>query len=1085
MSTSAVNQSSTSLWRNPNFRLFLISETLSSIGDSFSYVAIPLLVLRATGSIAQMGLVTGATGVASIGTGVVAGVVADRVNRQALLMACDIARCLLYAAIPIAWLFSPQLWLVYLVVPLAAVFGMLFQVTYVTVVPNLVEPDQITEANGRLYGSYAVAAVGGPTAAGLISGYFNPSIAIAVDSLSFAVSAVGLLLLRRRLNLAEQGPGAQPASAAQDTAGKKPAKRATVREEFLVGARFLWAHEILRPLTIRLSLLTFLTYGLTDVIIFHVRHDLGRSDTSVGYVLSAGTVGTLIASSLVARLRRRFGFGASWTVAYTLCGVVVVGLGLARSIPLVAVLATVILSCTGVAGISSMSFRQEVTPSPLLGRVTAAFWTIHSALGPPGAAALTALAAGYGVTPVCVVAGIAISLIALSAISTQIWRSRIRYRADKNQAGPANEPNPEEQTVPEPSLAIGPEVGPLPGVSVLDVIEAAAEHGPDAPAVVDGRTRLTCGELDQAANRLAQQLLTRHGVEPEDRVGILMERSAAAVVAVLAVWKAGAAYVPVDLDSPELRRKQILADAGVRLVLTDAAPDPGPAGAPAESAAVDLRALTAPGPPAPRPARSIGPDSISYVIYTSGSTGRPKGVMATHGGLLGNHLAWESAFALRGRIKAHAQMANFAFDGFLGELVRGLCSEAALVICPRELLMQPQPLLELLRAEGVDVADFVPPVLRALAAYAEESGERLDSLKMIIVGSDAFPAAELASVKRLSGPDTKVVNCYGLTEGTIDSTRFLVSAEEDYGRSVMIGLPLPGTEAHILDEDLVPVAPGATGTLYIAGPTLTRGYLGDPAKTADAFIPHPHSTRPGARMYRTGDQARYRETGQGPQIEFLGRADRQVQLRGYRVELGEVEQALRRSPGVRDVAAVTDDGEPDRRRIHAYLVVDPGHDATDWHGLLRESIPAYMAPSRLFLLPALPVTANGKIDYAALPSSAATEITRANAGAAPAATATEHRVVALFQDALQHPELGADDDFFFGGGDSLLAMGVIAKVHEEWGAEISVRTFFRAPTAARLAVEIDRQSAEGATRPAETDRIVPAVRELVDYPEEA
>ncbi|WP_194922876.1 non-ribosomal peptide synthetase [Catenulispora pinisilvae] len=646
----------------------------------------------------------------------------------------------------------------------------------------------------------------------------------------------------------------------------------------------------------------------------------------------------------------------------------------------------------------------------------------------------------------------------------------------------------------------GAEVGPAAERSVLDLIEATAARTPSAPAVVSGQTRLTYGELDKAADRLAHRLLAA-GVEAQTCVGILMERSAAAVVAVLAVWKAGAAHVPLDVDSPDRRRRQILADAGVRMVLTDAALSSELAGASVAAASVetavetasvetlvvDLAALTADDrPPLSRPDRSIGPASLAYVIYTSGSSGRPKGVMATHGGLLGNHLAWETAFGLRGNIRAHAQMANFAFDGFLGELVRGLCSGAALVVFPRELVLQPAQLLESLRAEGIDVADFVPPVLRALAEHAEKAGESLAFLKTVIVGSDAYPAADLARVARLAGPGTKVVNCYGLTEGTIDSTYFVVSPEQDYGDAVMIGLPLPGTEAHILDEDLRPVPPGAIGTLYIAGSTLTRGYLGDPGKTAGAFIPHPFSGRSGERMYRTGDQARYRQTSQGPQIEFIGRRDRQVQLRGYRVELGEVEAALRGAPGVRAVAVVCDDDDPARLRLAAYLLAEPGSETTDWIALARESLPRYMVPARIVLVSALPMTVNGKVDYAALKNGAGTEVAPAAARPTPvaASTRTEERVVELFRDVLLHPGLGVADDFFESGGDSLGAMQIIAQIRREWGVQSSVRDFFKSPTAKQVAAEVDRQLSQGNVRPASFDLITPAFRETVEYAEE-
>lgn len=353
-----------------------------------------------------MGLVTGLTGVASILTGLFAGVVADRFDRRRLLMLADGARCLLYLLIPLAWISASPLWLIYTVVPIAGCFSMLFQVTYVTVVPAIVQPDQITKANGHMYATYAVASVAGPALAGFVASTAGPAAAIGIDAATFAVSALGVLLVKfdgtpRRTDTAERGH---------------------IRNEFLAGAKFLWAHPVLRPLTLLLSLITFLIYGLTDLVIYLVKDELHHPDTTVGYVLTAGTVGSFIASAAVARVRKRLGFGVSWISAFSLAGLAVAGIGLSGSVPVIAVLMTVTLMCTGIAGISSMSLRQEVTPSHLLGRVTSSFWTIHTALGPIGAATTTAAAAGAGVTTVCLVIGVAVLGIALTGLLTGIAR---------------------------------------------------------------------------------------------------------------------------------------------------------------------------------------------------------------------------------------------------------------------------------------------------------------------------------------------------------------------------------------------------------------------------------------------------------------------------------------------------------------------------------------------------------------------------------------------------------------------------------------------------------------------------------------
>ncbi|MEV0122445.1 MFS transporter [Streptomyces sp. NPDC050703] len=395
-----------SLWANRDYRVFLVIQTLSALGDSFSFVAIPLLVLHSTGSVVQMGLVTGLTGVASLVTGLFAGVVADRVDRRGLLMTADVARCLLYATIPAVWLFATPMWVIYTVVPLAGGFAMLFQVTYVTVVPAIVRPDQITRANAHLFGSYAVATVGGPTLAGFLAAAAGPVAAIGIDAATFALSAAGLLLVRLRPPAGEPG---QPG-------------RGGVRQEFLAGVRFLWAHPVLRPLTVLLSVFIFLTHGMTDVIIYRVKEDLGHGDDTVGYVLSAGTVGTFLGSFAVTRVRGALGFGATWIGATALGGVAVACLGLTGSVPVIGALSAGMLLATGVAGICSMSLRQEVTPGHLLGRVTAAFWTTHYSLGPLGAAAVTAAAAGFGVAKVCLAVGVGVVCVALSGTATGVAR---------------------------------------------------------------------------------------------------------------------------------------------------------------------------------------------------------------------------------------------------------------------------------------------------------------------------------------------------------------------------------------------------------------------------------------------------------------------------------------------------------------------------------------------------------------------------------------------------------------------------------------------------------------------------------------
>ncbi|HWG63938.1 MAG TPA: MFS transporter [Streptosporangiaceae bacterium] len=398
------------IWRDRDFGIFLVAQTLSVGGDSFAYIAIPLLVLRATGSVAKMGLLTGVAGAASVVAGIFAGIIVDRVNRRLLLVCCDLARMLLYAAIPLAWLAGPQVWLLFVVLPVCEAIGMLFQVTYVTAVPSLVRSDAITEANGLLYAAASAAGIAGPLLAGVVSGALGPTAAIAIDAASFGLSAAGAALIRFRV----------PAVSTVQADGRASQPDGRPWRELLAGVAFLWRQPVLRALTVLLTLFIFLTFGLTDVVIYYLKHDLGQPDGIVGLVLAAGGAGTVAGALLVAPLRRRLGFGPVWIGGLTVCGIAVAFIGLAGSAAAVAVLAAVYLGCAGVAGICSMSLRQQVTPAHLLGRVTSAFWTVHFSLGPVGAAVLTWAAGHYGVAATCATSGAACVMLAVAALYTPV-----------------------------------------------------------------------------------------------------------------------------------------------------------------------------------------------------------------------------------------------------------------------------------------------------------------------------------------------------------------------------------------------------------------------------------------------------------------------------------------------------------------------------------------------------------------------------------------------------------------------------------------------------------------------------------------
>jgi amino acid adenylation domain-containing protein len=491
---------------------------------------------------------------------------------------------------------------------------------------------------------------------------------------------------------------------------------------------------------------------------------------------------------------------------------------------------------------------------------------------------------------------------------------------------------------------------------IHQLFERQVEKTPEAIAVVCNGERLTYSELDNRAERLGAYL-QELGVKSEVLVGIYLNRSLEAIVAVLAVLKAGGAYVPLDPVYGRGRIEGILAETqlSIWLTSTDLAPKISTlvgkegivcldslgeftlanefAAIQTKSADADLQKSDIKSglknlavSPHPQPLSqawergagggswkpAFAKDRLAYLIYTSGSTGKPKGVMVTHGSLLNAYLAWKEAYSLQPS-DCHLQMASLSFDVFTGDWVRALATGSKLVICPREFLLSPRELYSLMRQEGVNCAEFVPAVLMNLVSYLQPTGSSLDFMRLLVAGSDTWQIEDYQQVKRFCGANTRLINSYGVSEATIDSTYFVgESGKWQSDRQVPIGSAFPGTEIYILDANLQLLPMGAIGEVYIGGAGLARGYYQMPDLTAAKFIPHPHSQEPGSRLYKTGDLARYLKDGN---IEFLGRADFQVKIRGFRIELEEIEAALRQHQGVGEavVLAASD-------RLVAYIV---------------------------------------------------------------------------------------------------------------------------------------------------------------------
>ncbi|WP_261718574.1 non-ribosomal peptide synthetase [Streptomyces sp. FZ201] len=592
---------------------------------------------------------------------------------------------------------------------------------------------------------------------------------------------------------------------------------------------------------------------------------------------------------------------------------------------------------------------------------------------------------------------------------------------------------------------------PLPCGSVTHVFEECAARTPDAPAVVSGPVTLTYRQLDEASNRLARHLQGL-GAGPERLVALALPRSEQVVVAMLAVLRTGAAYLPLDVTHPAERLAGTLADARPALLLVDSATAPlVPADCPTVCLDDPGTAARIAAVPSARLSDSesggaVRPDSVAYVIYTSGSTGRPKGVVITHAGLLNLALALRDHHRL-GSDDRLAAVTTVAFDASVAELYLPLVSGACLVLAPRDAARDPAELAALLRRHRVTALQATPSLWRSLVA---EVPDALRGLRVLNAG-EALPA-DLAG--DLAALGTVVVNQYGPTETTVYSTLQDVPAD---ARTVPIGRPLANTAAYVLDPGLRPVPPGSPGDLYLAGRGVARGYLGLPGLTAARFVADPFGP-PGARMYRTGDRARWTRDGV---LEYLGRDDFQVKIRGYRVEPGEVEAALMACPGVVRAAVVA---RPDRSGVHGLVgyFVAASAGAVDTAALrdrLAARLPDYMVPPHLVELDALPVNANGKLDRAALPEPER----RARAGGRAPVTARQRHLCALFAEVLGVSEVGVDDGFFDLGGHSLLAIRLVGRIREALGVELRVRTVFEAPTVERLERLLDAESAVSRT----------------------
>jgi len=578
---------------------------------------------------------------------------------------------------------------------------------------------------------------------------------------------------------------------------------------------------------------------------------------------------------------------------------------------------------------------------------------------------------------------------------------------------------------------------------VPQLVSDQARHDPGRIALSDGSTHLTYGELEDRANRLAHRLKTLDA-GTNAVVAVCMHRSPLAPLAALAIMKAGAAYLPLDPNYPRERLSFILTDARARFVLSDAAvADRLPEGGwrvilPDREGPVEA--------PAVPQISQVSPDDLSYVIYTSGSIGTPKGVQITHRNLL-NLVFWhQQAFAVSADDHA-SQFASFGFDAAVWELWPYLTAGAEVHLAPEDVRGAPELLRDWLVGQGITIA-FVPTGLAERLIMVD--WPRTAKLRLLLTGADT-----LHHYPR-SGLPFAFINNYGPTEATVVATSGHITPREgNYEQRPPIGRPIDGAEIYIVDESLNPVPRGEAGELCIGGAGVGRGYVNSPELTAKKFVPDPFVNRLGRRLYRTGDRGRWLPDGQ---IEYIGRLDDLVKIRGHRVEPNEIVAALNMHPAVKASTVVARQDDMDERHLAAYLVMNDAETrptAAQLRDALLRRLPDYMVPAVFVVLPDLPLTLNGKIDREALPRPAEAACLPDQGSLSPR-TLLEEKLSVLVTHLLGVTHVGVDQNLFLVGGHSLFGTQLIARIRDNFGVELPLRSVFESPTLALLAQEIER-----------------------------
>ena len=577
------------------------------------------------------------------------------------------------------------------------------------------------------------------------------------------------------------------------------------------------------------------------------------------------------------------------------------------------------------------------------------------------------------------------------------------------------------------------------------VVELFSEHArkmPTAMALASATKTLTYEDLDRESNRLAHYLQS-WGVGPDVPVGICLGRSPSMVLAALATLKAGGAYLPLDPSDPTERLAYMLFDANVRVLITREDISCPVRGASWRAVLLDKDATSIGEQPTTPLGTVTSGEHLAYVIYTSGSTGRPKGVQITHASLL-NLVSWhQNAFAVTPKDRA-SQVANVGFDAAVWEVWPYLTAGASVRFPEESARFAPGNLRDWLLHERITIS-FVPTVLARQLMRLKWPKE--STLRVLLTGADTLPDYPPSDLPFL------VVNNYGPTECTVVTTSGPVLPHERADRKPTIGRPISNVQVYIVDDKLRRVAIGATGELLVGGAGLARGYLNRPELNAERFIPNPFSTSHGDRLYRTGDLARYLPDGQ---IAFIGRIDEQIKVRGYRIEPGEIEAVLDQCPGVCASAVVARSDQSGEKLLVAYVLASPDGQLSQkaLREFLRLRLPEYMVPPIFVSVKTLPITSNGKIDDAALPSPTSENLMADELVGAPQ-TPTQQRLLAILAELLEVKQIGINDNFFLLGGHSLLGAQLIARARDSFGIEFPLRTIFDFPTVSELSAKLE------------------------------